>query len=360
MGRVMARGHIIGCGGYRHKRQSKFRWVLAVIDLDALQPKAESAEMKFLGHGITIDPRAPDHAAVFEKKGKGACYVDLKRLRVERRISTADDRHFYGHGAYSRDGTLLYATEALLGDAFVGRLVVRDGRTFKPLGELATHGTAPHDCMLLDDGTTMVVTHGGGPHGGDDLPCVTYVDVESAKLLDKIELDSPRFNTGHVAMTSKRDLAVVSAPRDGLGALREQLGAVSLKPAGEPIHTVTEPEEVVSRMLGETLSVAINELDGTVGCTHPDGGQVSLWNLYTGELVRAYRNFVEPRGISMTLDGRHYVISHKDGGVVCLSFIDAVTHEPVIAFSVKPSMTSGSHIITHDLATATRPVSVLV
>lgn len=354
------RGHIIGCGGFRHKRQSKFTWVLAVIDLDALQPKAETVAMKFLGHGITIDPRAPDHAAVFEKKGKGACYVDLKRGRVDKRIATEKDHHFYGHGAYSADGALLYATEALLADAFAGRLVVRDGRTFKPLGELPTHGTAPHDCMLLDDGKTMVVTHGGGLYGGDDRPCVTFVDVASEQLLDKIELDSPRFNTGHVAMTSKHDMAVVSAPRDGLGELRDHLGAVSLKPAGEPLRTVTEPEEVVHRMLGEALSVVIDEADGTVGCTHPDGGQVSLWNLYSGALVRAYRNFIEPRGISMTLDGRHFVVSHQDGGVVCLSLIDRETREHVVGFSVKPSMTSGSHIITHDLAAAVRPVSVLV
>ena len=114
---MATRGHIIGCGAYRHKGKSKQRFVLAVIDLDALQPKAALADMRFLGHGITIDPLKPDHAAVFEKKGKGACYVDLKKLEVVKRITTEKNQHFYGHGAYSADASLLYAAEALLDDA---------------------------------------------------------------------------------------------------------------------------------------------------------------------------------------------------------------------------------------------------
>jgi hypothetical protein len=357
---MATRGHIIGCGAYRHKGKSKQRFVLAVIDLDALQPKAALADMRFLGHGITIDPLKPDHAAVFEKKGKGACYVDLKKLEVVKRITTEKNQHFYGHGAYSADASLLYAAEALLDDAYKGMLVVRDGRTFKHLGEFPTYGTAPHDCMLLEDGKTMVITNGGGLIDSDDMPCVTYVDVATEKLLDKIELESPRFNTGHLAMTAKHDLAVVSAPRDGLGKLKEHLGAVSLKPAGEPMRTMTEPEDVVGRMLGEALSVVINESDGTVACTHPDGGQLSMWNMYSGELVRAHRTFQEPRGISMTLDGKFYVVSHTVGATVGLSLIDAETREHVPGFSVKPSMTSGSHIITYDLAAVISAATVVV
>ncbi len=353
------RGHIIGCGGFRHKRKSKFDWVLAVIDLDELTPTVQTAEMKFLGHGITIDPKKPDHAAVFEKKGKGACFVDLKQRKVVTRITTRKNQEFYGHGAYAADGSLLYAAEAVLDDAYKGMLVVRDGRTFAHLGEFPTYGAAPHDCLLLEDKKTMVITNGGGPIDSTDRPCVTFVDIATEKLLDKIELASERFNTGHIAMTAEHDLAVVSAPRDGLGALKEQLGAVSLKPRDQPIRTVTEPKEVVERMLGEALSVTINEADGTVAATHPDGGQLTMWNLHTGELLRAFRSFQEPRGISMTLDGTHYVVSHKDGAVVCLSLIDAATREHVPGFTVRPSMTSGSHILTYDLAAVTRPPTVL-
>lgn len=347
---MATRGHIIGGGAYKDKRKTKY--VLAVVDLDTLQPKPELAEMSFLGHGISIDPAAPDHAAVFEKKGPGACYVDMKRRRVVQRISTDKNRHFYGHGAYSRDGSLLYAAEALLEDAYKGMLVVRDGRTFKRLGEFPTYGTAPHDCLLVDDGNTLVVTNGGGPIDSDDMPCVTYVDVNNQQLLDKVALDSPRFNTGHIAMTSGHDLAVVSAPRDGLGNLEKQLGAVSLKPKGQPIRTMTEPKDVVGRMLGESLSVVINEADGTVMCTHPLGNQISMWDLVTGELKGATRVFTDPRGIEMTLDKKYYVVSHKQGNAVCLSFMDAVTREQVPGWMVSPSFTSGSHILAYDLAAA--------
>ncbi len=345
---MATRGHIIGGGAYIHKRKTKY--VLAVIDLDTLQPEPALCEMSFLGHGISIDPVAPDHAAIFEKKGPGACYVDLERRRVVQRITTAKNRHFYGHGAYSRDGALLYAAEALLEDAYKGMLVVRDGRTFERLGEFPSYGTAPHDCLLIDDGNTLVITNGGGPIDSDDLPCVSFVDVRNQQLLDKVELASPRFNTGHVAMTRGRDMALVSAPRDGLGNLDKQLGAVSLKLKDQPIRTMSEPRDVVERMLGETLSVVINEADDTVMCTHPLGNQISMWDLRTGALKGATRVFTDPRGIEMTLDHKYYVVSHKQGNAVCLSFLDATTREQVPGWTVSPSFTSGSHILAYDLA----------
>ena len=47
-------------------------------------------------------------------------------------------------------------------------------------------------------------------------PAVCYIDLQSERLLERVELASPRFNTGHLTVTTAGDLAVVSAPRDGL------------------------------------------------------------------------------------------------------------------------------------------------
>jgi len=350
MKRMTTKGHIIGCGAYKHK--GKLKHCLAVTNLDVLQPKPKLAEMSFLGHGVSIDPTRTDHAAIFEKHGKGACYADLSAPKVLRRITTAKNRQFYGHGAFSPDGSLLYSVESVMDQDLKGVLIVRDGKTFKPLGEFPTFGTAPHDCLLLEGGATMVVTNGGGPIDSDDLPCISYVDAASEKLIERIELESPKFNTGHIAVTSAGDFAMISAPRDGLPNIKTQLGALSLKLKGEPIRTMGEPEQVVNGMLGETLSVAINESDDTVSCTSPEGNQVSMWNLKTGELLKHHRVFQEPRGVSITLDGKYYVISHKQNAMVCLSLISAETREHVPGFRVTPSFTSGSHIMTHDLAAA--------
>jgi hypothetical protein len=231
------KGLILGGGGFMDGGAPRF--VLALLDLDAPSPAAELITLPFLPHGIVIDPRDPGRAAVFEKKGPGACLVDLRARPVIRPLSTVATRRFYGHGAFSADGSLLYATESQLDRRLAGVPVVRDAQTLKELGTVPTHGTAPHDCLLLDDGKTMVVANGGGPMpagsegSADREPAsVTYVDLTTERLLDEVRLASPRFNTGHVAVTGRGDLAVVSAPRDGLPTPNQQLGAVTLRPHG--------------------------------------------------------------------------------------------------------------------------------
>ena len=109
---MATKGHIIGCGSYKHK--GKLKHCAAVTDLDVLRPQPKLADMSFLGHGISIDPTEPSHAAIFEKQGKGACYADLAHPRVLKRITTAKNRQFYGHGAFSVDGSRLYSVESVI------------------------------------------------------------------------------------------------------------------------------------------------------------------------------------------------------------------------------------------------------
>lgn len=339
------RGHILGGGSYIADGTQRF--ALAVVDLDAPAPEAELIPLGFLAHGIAIDPGDPTRAAVFEKKGPGACLVDLRARRVLRPIPTPPARRFYGHGAFSADGKLLYATESLVERAFAGVLVVRDARTLTELGTVPTHGASPHDCQLVDGGRTMVVANGGGSIDGGDAASVTYVDLASERLLERVLLDSPRFNAGHVAVTAAGDLALVSAPRDGLPSPNQQLGAVTLRPRGGAARTLQEPQAVAQRMLGETLSVCVSEADRVVLATHPLGNCVSMWRLddagFLGTLELA-----GPRGVTMTLDRSWYVVSHLAGRSVRLTAFSADTREPV-GFHVDPSFTTGSHVFAHQL-----------
>ena len=337
------KGHILGGGGFM--ADGAPRYVLAMIDLDAAEPELEMIDLPFLAHGLVADPKNPQRAAVFEKKGPGACVVDLKARTVVQAIATPRSRRFYGHGAFSTDGALLFATESLVDRQNEGVLVIRDAQTLRELGVLPTHGTAPHDCQLIDGGQTMVVANGGGDITGGAPASVTYVDLKSERLLDRVLLDSPRFNTGHIAVTARGDLAVVSAPRDGLPSPNQQLGAVTMRPFGGPVTTVKEPASVVQRMLGETLSVFVNETDRVVLATHPLGNCVSMWQLDDG----AFLGTIElsgPRGITMSLDRSWYLISHVAGSSVRLTAYSAATRKPV-GFHVDPSFTSGSHVFAH-------------
>lgn len=345
-----AKGTIIGPGGYW--RDGAQHFVVAVVDLDAGMPRPRLIDIGFLGHGVSVDPSRPHEAAVFEKKGPGACHVDLRERKLIRPIATAPNRQFYGHGAYSADGSLLYATESVLDDDYRGVLVVRDAKTLAELGEVPTYGTSPHDCHLLSDGKTMLVANGGGRIGSGAMPSVTYVDLASEALLERVDLTEERFNAGHLGITTRGDLAVVSAPRDGLPNPHQQLGAVTLVPKGKPPMTLKRPQSVTERMLGEALSVCIYEPDGLVVATHPDGNMVSMWNLGDATLAGKLDDLVEPRGVTLTLDAEYFVVSHRSGQSVALTLMPTRTRVPIAEGRVEPSFTSGSHIFTHDLAAA--------
>lgn len=343
---MVKKGYVLGGGGF--VSDGVQQWVLGLINLDAESPRAETIPLSFLGHGVSIHPHDRFRAAVFEKKGPGACLVDLRERRVLRPIVSPPSRRFYGHGAYSADGKLLYATESLVERDFEGVLTVREAESLQELGTVPTHGASPHDCLLIDDGKTLVVSNGGGPLDGGSAPCVCYVELTSGKLLDKVVLDSPLHNTGHIALSGSGDLAVISAPRDGLPSPNEQLGALSLRPCGGELTTVKRPASVVQRMRGETLSLTILESQKLVIATSPFGNLVSIWHLTDATFVGKLE-LQGPRGVCQSLDKEWFVVSHVVGKSVALTAYFTATRKPV-GWVVDPSFMSGSHVFCHDLA----------
>jgi hypothetical protein len=266
--------------------------------------------------------------------------------QVTRSITTPKERAFYGHGAFSRDGALLFATENRL-ETKTGLVCVRDGKTYAEIGEFPTYGKSPHDCHLIDEGRTLAITNGGGVMGDaalDAAPSVTFVDARSTKLLERLTFDNPRINAGHLALTRGRDLVAISAPREGLPP--SELGAVTIRTGSGPFVTMRDPEDVISRMAGESLSLCFVEERGIVGVTNPDGNIVTFWDMKEKRFLKKL-DLPAPRGFARTLDGAHLVLSYGAGSLTLLS---PDTLEPVTEHRVAKSQVSGSHVFTLDLA----------
>ena len=341
-------GVAIGPGQYR-KGEGMFTYI-ALADLDDKDPEPKIIPTKFFGHGISPHPTEPHRALVFEKHGKGCCEVDFKKYSVIRSIPTVDDREFYGHGAWAVDGKSFFAVETLVGDgSYDGVVAIRDDEKAEIQGTFKTHGVAPHDCLLIDDGGTLVFTNGGAPIGSDDAhdrPSVTYVDAKTQKLQERLTFDNLRINAGHIAITSKGDLAVVSAPREGIPKNDKATGAISFYSPGGSMRTPKDP--ILGKMKLETLSVAIHEPSMIVGCTSPSGNLVTFWEHGTGKLVKTFDGvFAKPRGISVTLNQKYFVLTYH--AETRLVLIDAKTLEPVEDSALAQSFMAGSHNITHDI-----------
>jgi len=340
-------------GGALHllNEQGARRFDLCVLDLDEPGCALTVIPMEFFGHGIAPDPVRPGRISMFEKRGKGACEIDLQAGAVTRPIETAANRQFYGHGAYSPDGRLLYCTETIVEGDFDGVIVVRDVASHAELGRFPSFGASPHDCRLVDGGRTMVITNGGGRRGGIP-PNVAFVDVQAEKLLEKLEFQTPRIDAGHLDIDSRGRLAVISAQRKGLP--NSECGGITLRlPSGE-FRTLAEPKEIVGRLLGETLSVCIHEPTNVVGCTTPVANLLTFWDLDSAELLSCYE-LPNPRGIELTRDGEHFAVSFGEGNppeALCL--IAAADLQRVEGYDLASTGITGSHLFSYNLPPALR------
>jgi uncharacterized protein len=292
----------------------------------------------FLPHGIAIDPHNPNRLVTFQKIGAGCCEIDLAARSVTRTIAPTEGRWFYGHGAFSSDGKLLYSTETVNSEER-GVIGVRDAATFEYLGEFPTFGENPHDCHLVAGGKVLLVTNGGGALDSPLRPCVTWVDIDSRKLLDKRPLESERFNTGHLCLAADGGLAVVSAPRKGL--TDKDLGAVSLGRSHERLQTMQEPVPVTSRMIGEALSVAIHEPSQIVAVTHPFGDMVTFWSMRTFDFLKKL-DLQRARGVTLTQDGKNFLVTY--GPATDVVEIPPGTLAPARDSVLTQSFLSGSHV----------------
>lgn len=318
---------------------------IGVVDLDRDRNVTSQQDINFLGHGFAPNPARRHLAVISEKHGKGCVEWDMRARKVTRKLETTADREFYGHGAFTPDGKTLFVVETVVGDgSFSGVITVRDGDSYTIQGEFPSFGTAPHDVLLVDDGRTLVITNGGGAAGTDDLPCVTYVDVKSRSLKTRLTFNTTRINAGHLAMTSRGELVVVSAPREGITGDNPTGGITFYAPGGE-MRTAEDP--IVKRMKLETLSVAIHEPTMIVAATNPAGNLVTFWDFKDARLVKSMDQFQAPRGISLTLDGRFFALTFDKATHAIL--IDAKTLEPVESTRVDQTFISGSHNYVYDM-----------
>jgi len=103
------------------------------------------------GRAVLFARQPGSHALAFSPRGERAPIL----------FTPPDNRCFFGHGAFSPDGGLLYATENDIetGKGLLGVYDVEAG--FARIGEMETGGVGPHEVILLRDGRTLAVANGG-------------------------------------------------------------------------------------------------------------------------------------------------------------------------------------------------------
>lgn len=92
------------------------------------------------GHDIAFSPVSGSLVAFARRPGNFAVAFDVQNERPPQAFKTPPGRHFYGHGAFSPDGNLLFSTanEFLNATGVIGVWSV--GANFKRIGEFRSFG----------------------------------------------------------------------------------------------------------------------------------------------------------------------------------------------------------------------------
>ena len=231
------------------------------------------------GHDVTFSPTDGRGVVFARQPGTFAVVFDPAGQAAPVTLISTEGRHFFGHGAFSPDGRLLYATENDYDNArsVIGIFDVAGG--FRRIGEFDAHGTGAHEMLLTADGSTLVVANGGiethPDYGRAELnlatmdPNLVFLDARSGGLIGQLRLSADLYQLSirHMAFDAQGrvwfgcqfrgapqtqpqlvgvasrdgDIRLIELPRDTLTNLQNYVGSVAASRDGSLI-VVSSPE----------------------------------------------------------------------------------------------------------------------
>lgn len=274
------------------------------------------------GHDITISREAGRGVVFARQPGTFALVFDPFGREAPVTLTSIEGRHFYGHGVFSPDGRLLYATESDFEAAqgVVGIYDATDG--YRRIGEFPTFGTGPHEMLLMPDGVTFVVANGGiethPDFGRTELnletmdPSVVFIDRRDGRLVGQLRLDAG------LHQLSIRHMAIDGRGRVWFGC--QYKGAPADKPQlvgyatmdGE-INLVELPPGTLADLRNYVGSVAMSADGGAVAVSSPEGDLLVAIDVEGKRpvLVETLRN-----GCGLAADGGGFVATSGEGEMV--------------------------------------------
>ena len=274
------------------------------------------------GHGFAQRPGRAEAVACARRPGTWLAVIDTARGRIDRLVAGADARRFNGHGIFSADGSLFFATESdyALGRGVVGVYAV--DRSYALVAAWDSGGLDPHDIRLLPDGRTLAVANGGivtdpdAPRmklntGAMD-STLAYLDAATGRLLGVVR---PPPDLGPLGL---RHLAIAA---DGSVCFAAQYEgpAVDLVPLvgthrpGEPaLRFFTAEAADVRAMRQYCGSAAMDDSGCVLGVSSPRGNRATFWDVAAGRILAA-AEIADGCGIAALGAGRFAVASGLGG-----------------------------------------------
>lgn len=284
-----------------------------------------SLDLPARGHDITLSREAGRGVVFARQPGTFALVFDPAGREAPITLTSSEGRHFFGHGVFSPDGRLLYATENAFeaAEGVIGLYDATDG--YRRIGEFPTYGTGPHEMLLMPDGVTFVVANGGiethPDYGRAELnlssmdPSLVFIDRRDGHLIGQLRLDPGlhQLSIRHMAIDARSRVWFGCQYKGRPTDMPQLLGYATAE--GE-IRLVELPADTLRDLRNYVGSVAVSADGGRVAISSPEG------NLLVALDTEAHRPvLVEQlrRGCGLAADSVGFLATSGDGDMIGLA-----------------------------------------
>ena len=280
-------------------------------------------ELPGRGHAVAVDARGEIGICIARRPGRFAVVIDLASGKKLGEFSTPQNRHFCGHGVFSRDG-LFFATENDFDNqrGVVGVYALADG--MRRIAELDSGGIGPHEIVQLSDGTLVVAnggiaTHPDAPGIKLNLPTMApslcYLSARTGQLLERVRFNSDRsrLSIRHLDI-GRDDLVVVGLQSEG----HKPLGLVASHRRGHALRLLPAEPAVWKRMNGYCGSVCFDSSGRYVAASSPRGNTAVFWDTAGGEPLYI-ASITDGCGVAPTHSAGEFLLTNGVGEVASVS-----------------------------------------
>ena len=258
------------------------------------------------GHAATSHPIRPEAVAFARRPGTFAIVLDCISGAVRSTLHSPSDRHFYGHGVYSLDGSRLFTTENAfeIGEGRVGVWAVDEG--YRRIGEFDSGGIGPHEICRLPGKDILLVANGGietHPDSGRTKlnlptmqPNLTYLYTDG-RVLDQVEMP-PELRLNSIRHLSVRPDGLVGFACQWQGNVNADVPLQGIHRTGSRLKLLRLPPDQRAEYAG---SIAFSIGGDCLAVTFPRSNGFALWPLVEDRSV-VWHDFDDACGVGPGLN----------------------------------------------------------